>query len=121
MGGQTPGLRAPSALRTSSNDQILVHMENFSTPPLASVPRLANVATLAIVLVATWWSGAQRPLATPIAVAVTSSSQSSTVSIQPAVVSVAPVANGQNRWPSQTTAMPLDGLQAVGYQPATRR
>ena len=37
-------------------------MENFPTPKLAMVPRIANLLTLAFLVGTTWWSSAQRPL-----------------------------------------------------------
>ena len=36
-------------------------MENFPTNRLRLIPRVANLATLAVVVSATFWSGAQRP------------------------------------------------------------
>jgi hypothetical protein len=35
-------------------------MEDFSTPRRPLLPLTANLCTLAVVLAATWWSGAQR-------------------------------------------------------------
>lgn len=37
-------------------------MENFPTPKLALVPRIANLLTLVFLAGTTWWSSAQRPL-----------------------------------------------------------
>ena len=56
-----PRLRAPNALSASPKRQILFHMENFPTPNLAMVPRVANLLTLVFLVGTTWWSGAQRP------------------------------------------------------------
>ena len=56
-----PPLRAPNALSPSSKRQILSHMENFPTPKLAMVPRVANLLTLVFLVATTWWSSAQRP------------------------------------------------------------
>lgn len=55
-------MRALNALSRSSKAQILPNMENFSTPNLASVPRIANLVTLVFLAGTTWWSSAQRPL-----------------------------------------------------------
>lgn len=40
-------------------------MANFSTHRSYTVPRVANVLTLAVVGIAVWWSGAQRPAPAP--------------------------------------------------------
>lgn len=42
-------------------------MESISTKRRARLPWATNLATLAVVVVATWWSGAQRPAQAPIA------------------------------------------------------
>lgn len=89
-------------------------MENFSTPPRAALPWIANLATLAVVVAAIAWSGVQRPDEPSTAAAAT----------LPAAVQTAPVADHSaapqigaqpGRWPAKTTLRPLDGLQAVGY------
>lgn len=49
-------------MSTTPNRQILFHMENFPTPKLAMVPRVANLLTLVFLAGTTWWSSAQRPL-----------------------------------------------------------
>ncbi len=91
-------------------------MENFSTPPRASLPWIANLVTLAVVTAAISWSGMQRPAETAPAAAARA----------PAAKQVAPVADHgvlprdaaqPRRWPDQTTARSIDGLQAVGYSP----
>lgn len=56
-----PRLRALNALSQSKKGQILTHMENFPTPKLAMVPRVANLLTLVFLVGTTWWSSAQRP------------------------------------------------------------
>ena len=56
-----PRMRASNALSQSSKGQILSHMENFPTPKLAMVPRVANLLTLVFLVGTTWWSSAQRP------------------------------------------------------------
>ncbi len=105
-------------------------MENFSTAQVALLPRIANLATLAVVVAATWWSSAQRPadLAT-IAVA---KAQASRPAALPAAVPA--LAGGQRPgaeqaghantvavWPVQATALPRDGIQAVGFQARVQR
>jgi hypothetical protein len=91
-------------------------MENFSTPPRACLPWIANLATLAVVVAAIAWSGVQRPAETAPAAAARA----------PAAKQAAPVvdhgalprdATQPGRWPDQTTARSVDGLQAVGYSP----
>lgn len=42
-------------------------MESFSTTRRSGLPWAANLATLAVVVVTTWWSGAQRPAQEPMA------------------------------------------------------
>ena len=87
-------------------------MENFSTPRAARVPRAVNLATLAVVVTATWWSGTQRPaeqpaLAQPAAPAA------------PAMTAAAPAA--QQATGLQASSLWRDGLQAVGYHPRATR
>lgn len=108
-------------------------MENFSTPHQALVPRIANLATLAVVVAATWWSGAQRPadssaeavLQTPVLIPVQATQQSTQAA--PALLPAVPPANlatpatAQTLWTTQNQALRHDGLQAVGYSAAARR
>lgn len=91
-------------------------MENFSTPTRASLPWIANLATLAVVVGAIAWSGVQRPTETAAAAAARA----------PAAGQAAPVADHgalprdaaqPGRWPDKITASSVDGLQAVGYNP----
>lgn len=91
-------------------------MENFSTPQRAALPWIANLATLAVMVAAIGWSGAQRPDAPTAAAAATA----------PAVTATAPAADHgavpldntqQGRRPVKTLARPLNGLQVVGYTP----
>lgn len=42
-------------------------MESISTTHSTRLPWVANLATLAVVITATWWSGAQRPAQAPVA------------------------------------------------------
>jgi hypothetical protein len=112
-------LRVNFALRRPCNEQILADMENFSTPPRAATPWIANLATLAVVIGAIGWSGVQRPAGPATEVA----------STPPAVPQALPVSEPapgnppthlpvtpQARWPIQTTSMSVDGLQVVGLQ-----
>jgi hypothetical protein len=122
MGGQTPCLRVAFVLRQPCRRLILLDMENFSTPRQPLVPRLVNLATLVVVVSATLWSNAQRPAAAPA---------EANLAV-PAVVQKHPAATPQPNaapaqgatlvnWPAKNTAIPRDGLQAVGYGPANRR
>jgi hypothetical protein len=96
-------------------------MENFSTPRPTLVPRLANLATLVVVVAATWWSNAQRPVDVPAEAALGTPAPQLIVPL-PQSPAVLPTAGAtQAHWPSTTTTLPREGLQAVGYQPATRR
>ena len=87
-------------------------MENFSTPRAALVPRAVNLATLAVVVAATWWSGAQRPAEQPAL----AQQSVPAASPSPATAPAAQQATGL-----QTTTLWRDGLQVVGYQPRTTR
>jgi hypothetical protein len=86
-------------------------MEKISTPSKTLLPRTTNLATLAVVVAATWWSGAQRPAGqadlAASAVAPAAQAVATTVaSRQPAVLATGPHAR--------------DGLQTVSYQTRTR-
>ena len=87
-------------------------MENFSTPRAALVPRAVNLATLAVVVTATWWSGAQRPAEQPAL----AQQAAPAAAISPAPAPAAPQATGL-----QASTLWRDGLQAVGYQPRATR
>ena len=101
---------------------ILLNMENFSTPRQPLVPRLTNLATLAVVVSATMWSNAQRPATAPseAKLAVPAAAQKHPAGTQQPAVAPAQGATLVN-WPAHNTAIPRDGLQAVGYTPAARR
>ena len=96
-------------------------MENFSTPRQPLVPHLANLATLVVVVSATLWSNAQRPAGSPaeatLAVPATIQKQPAATP-HPALPAQAPTLVN---WPAQSTAIPRDGLQAVGFTGANRR
>ncbi len=98
-------------------------MENFSTSQVALLPRAANLATLAVVVLATWWSGAQRPASQPVlASSVTASAATAALPLQQSaeLASAAPTA-GSAHWPVQAAAVPRDTIQAVGFTPRTQR
>ena len=88
-------------------------MENFSTPPRATLPWIANLATLAVVVAAIGWSGEQRP---DVSTAAASAAL-------PTATQTAPVGDQgqagaqQGQWPVKTLSPTIDGLQAVGYTP----
>jgi hypothetical protein len=89
-------------------------MENFSTPRAALVPRTVNLATLAVLVAATWWSSAQRPTEQP---PIAQQALPPAATSQPAVAPAAqPAAHGL-----QASTLWRDGLQAVGYQSRTTR
>ncbi|MDH4393803.1 MAG: hypothetical protein QE285_20555 [Aquabacterium sp.] len=92
-------------------------MENFSTLRAAVLPRATNLLTVAVLVAATWWSGTQRPADQPAlaAQATASATQAQTLP------GIATPAAASTLWPAQATALPRDGVQAVGYQPRTTR
>ena len=95
-------------------------MENISTPQRAALPWIANLATLAVVVAAIGWSGAQRPDAPTTAAAATVPTATATAAAPaPAADHGAVPRDGaqQGRRPVKTPARPLDGLQVVGYTP----
>ena len=104
-------------------------MEKNSTPRADLLPRAANLATLAVVVSAMWWSGAQRPaghvpaLAAAQAPAVAETNDALSQR-QPAVLTAISNPTGATtaaNWPAQTaTTIAREGLQAVGYQTRTR-
>jgi len=97
-------------------------MENFSTPRQPLVPRLTNLATLAVVVSATLWSNAQRPATVPTEakLAVPAAAQKHPAGTQRPVIAPAQGATLVN-WPAHNTAIPRDSLQAVGFVPTSRR
>ena len=95
-------------------------MENISTPQRAALPWIANLATLAVVVAAIGWSGAQRPDAPTTAAAATVPTATATAAAPaPAADHGAVPRDGaqHGRRPVKTPARPLDGLQVVGYTP----
>ncbi len=90
---------------------------------MALLPRAANLATLAVVVAATWWSGAQRPAGHPALAATESTASSKTAlpllkTTDLSTTSSTPVAA---HWPVQATTLSSDSLQAVGFQTRTQR
>ena len=84
------------------------------------MPWIANLATLAVVVAAIGWSGAQRPDApTTAAAATVPTAAAATTATAPAADHGAVPRDGaqQGRRPVKTPAHPLDGLQVVGYTP----
>ncbi|MDT7836420.1 hypothetical protein [Aquabacterium sp. OR-4] len=57
-------------------------MESFSTTQRSGLPWMTNMATLAVVVVATLWSGAQRPA--PVAAQLESAMDGTPASVRPA-------------------------------------
>jgi len=99
-------------------------MENFSTHRVALLPRAANLATLAVVVAATWWSSAQRPAEQPALAAqsVENVSAGNNPAALPQQQATGLAATGGNaHWPVQAGELPHDGLQAVGFQPRATR
>ena len=113
-----PRLRALNALSQTSKRPILFHMENFPTPKLAMVPRVANLLTLVFLVATTWWSSAQRPLV-----------QEASASLAAPRVAQAP--NKASQLPLDNTAPALrvtsnpaisaEVIIAVGFNPASLR
>jgi len=95
-------------------------MENFSTPHRALVPWVANVATVAVLLTATWWSNMHRPAPVSAEAAVTAPTTLPQAPVVQPTAAPAQTSNNQAGWPVQTTSVPRDGLQAVGYNTARR-
>ena len=89
-------------------------MENFPTPRRQLLPWAANVATLAVMVAATWWSSDQRP-ANPVreAAVVSPPEEASQPARQPVV---APAAGAtQAVWPAQTTLLQVESLKPVSF------
>lgn len=104
-------------------------MEKISTSRAALLPRAANLATLTVVVAATWWSGAQRPVAQPglaadrparvVALTDAGLQQPAPALGQAAQGAAAPTAVS---WPAQAAAtVAREGLQTVGYQTRAQR
>lgn len=95
-------------------------MESFSANCMALLPRAANLATLAVLVSATWWSSAQRP-ADQAAQAPRAASQSTAAALPPPHAADLAEVDATAVWPAQANAAARDGLQAVGYQARATR
>ena len=94
-------------------------MANFSTLRNATLPWLANLATLGVLMCTAWWSSDQRPLNPDggTQLAMPSASQHRQPSTQPQTiptVNATPLANPPAR-PAVTTSVPNDGIVSVSF------
>ena len=99
-------------------------MQTFSTPRVALLPQATNLVTVAVLVAATWWSGAQRPVdpAALTAQAAPATTKSTPAAAQPQrPLAAAAQTTAAAPWPAQGHGLISDGLQAVGYQPRTTR
>lgn len=98
-------------------------MEKISTPAVASLPNAANLATLVVVLLATWWSGTQRPVDQPqIATSTVTAAAPATAALplqQAGQLAGAAGTAVSTPWPAGATSIARDSLQAVNFQPRT--
>ncbi len=95
-------------------------MENFSTHRAALLPRVANVATLVVLVTVTWWSSAQRPVE-QAATAPGAADQRATAALPlPLAADLAEV-ESTTGWTAEAKAGTRDGLQTVGFQPRATR
>ncbi len=97
-------------------------MENFPTKRQHLIPLVTNLATLAVVVSATWWSGAQRPMSNLTAVA----EVTSTKTLTQAATMARDSAGNQNSntpaaWPQAQTALQPDAIKTVGFASTTLR
>lgn len=98
-------------------------MENFPTKRLQLVPRVANLATLAVVVSATWWSGAQRPDTNP------DTNPDSATRLQMVSQAVAtareatsnPAGSAQPAWPQAQPTLQPEAIKTVGFTSASLR
>ncbi len=88
-------------------------MENFSTPRQPLLPWVANVATLAVMVAATWWSSGQRPAsAVQVSAGVSASpARQALAAPAPSIHAGTPPAP----WPAQTTSLQGDAIKPVGF------
>ncbi len=96
-------------------------MEKISTSRVALLPRAANLATLAVVVAATWWSGAQRPLEQPVMAATQTTAAASVAQPLRQASELSTASTTQASWPVQATTLSRDSMQAVGFQTRTQR
>ena len=97
-------------------------MENFPTPRRAVLPWAANIATLLVMVSATWWSSAQRPVAVSSSLsAAGKTGPTNTTKQSPRQVLSLPAQDGpkasQATWPATTTSLQNDDIKAASYTP----
>lgn len=93
------------------------------------LPRAANLATLAVVVAATWWSGAQRPAiqpqigATPTRVVAQGNTPAAPEAAATANLATTATTPGTSAalWPATAATIARDGLQAVSFQSRPQR
>lgn len=95
-------------------------MESFSTNRMALLPRAANWATLVVVVSATWWSSAQRPVEQAAQAPGAAAQRTATALPLPHAADLAEVDTSAG-WPVQANVAARGGLQSVGYQARTTR
>ena len=95
-------------------------MENLSTQRVASLPRAANLATLVVLVTATWWSSAQRPVEQAARAQPAASQRAAAELPLPRAADLAEV-DTTTGWTAQAKAATRDGLQTVGFQPRAIR
>lgn len=93
-------------------------MENFPTPKLAMLPRVANLLTLVFLVATTWWSSAQRPMVHE-ASAFLAAPRATPAANKPSQM---PVDNSaQTPRASTSPAISGEGIIAVGFSGASLR
>lgn len=95
-------------------------METFSTPRVALLPQATNLVTVAVLVAATWWSGAQRPV-DPATLTAQAGAPATTAARPHRPLEATAPADAASPWPAQGNGLARDGLQAVGYQTRTTR
>lgn len=93
-------------------------MENFPTPKLAMVPRVANLLTLLFLAGTTWWSSAQRPAINESTAYLSAPkvAQATNKPLQPPVDNTAQVTRTSN-----SPAISGDAIISVGFTGASLR
>ncbi len=101
-------------------------MENFPTPRFPALPWAANIATLLVMVSATWWSSAQRPVAESSNISASGQTDQTGKSKQsPRQVLNVPAQDeskpSQATWPATTTLLQNNGIKAASYTPPLAR
>lgn len=100
-------------------------MEKISTSAVALLPRAANLGTLAVVVLATWWSGAQRPVGQPQLAGAQSTAAAPATAALPLHQSSEMSAGGPTAisvsWPAAAANVARDSIQSVSFQSRTPR